>query len=81
MNPIVELRDVVKIYSTEADIVPDEVARTLTVRLHHMANPSADRTAARLCEELTATSTEFPGTDLRLIYELVSAQNPRDQEV
>jgi hypothetical protein len=61
-----------QIYSTEADIVPDPVARTLTVRLHHMANQSADSTVHRLCDELNATMTEFPGTDLRMVYELVS---------
>lgn len=61
-----------QIYSTEADLLPDPVARTLTVRLHHMTNQSADSTVRRLCEEVNATMTEFPGTDLRLIYELVS---------
>lgn len=70
-----------QIYSTEADIVPDHAAGTLTVRLHHMANQSADSIVNRLCEELNATMTQFPGTDLRLIYELVSVQNPRGQEV
>lgn len=61
-----------QIYSTEADLLPDPDARTLTVRLHHMANPSADSTVRRLCDELNATMTEFPGTDLRIVYELVS---------
>jgi hypothetical protein len=28
-----------------------------------------------------ATQTVFPGTELRIVYELVSAQNPRVQEV
>ena len=65
-----------QIYSTEADLLPDSSAGTLTVRLHHMANQSTDTTVRRLCEELNATMTQFPGTDLRLIYELVSTQNP-----
>lgn len=69
------------IYSNEADIIPDEAAKTLTVRLHHLANRSADEAIQHLCEELNSTAALFPGTELRMVYELVSSQNPRDQEV
>ena len=69
------------IYSNEADIIPDEAAKTLTIRLHHLANRSADEAARHLSAELNSTATVFPGTELRLVYELVSSQNPRDQEV
>lgn len=60
------------IYATEADIMPDEAAETLTVRLHHLANRSSGETVRHLCDELNATMTNFPGTNMRLIYELVS---------
>ncbi len=30
---------------------------------------------------LNETETRFPGTDLRLVFEWVSSQNPGDQEV
>jgi len=60
------------IYSAEADIVPDKAAGTLTVRLHHLANRMSGETVRHLCEELNATMTQFPGTEMRLIYELVS---------
>jgi prepilin-type processing-associated H-X9-DG protein len=60
------------IYATEADIVPDEAAGTLTVRLHQLANRSSGVTAQHLCDELNATMTRFPGNNMRLIYELVS---------
>jgi hypothetical protein len=69
------------IYSTEADIVPDPQAKTLTIRLHPLANASCDLAVRHLCAELNATETLFPGTELRLIYDLVSSQNLRDQEV
>jgi len=69
------------IYGADADLIPDEENDTLTVRLHHLANLSADETLRHLCEELNATETRFPGTNLRLIYELVSSQNPAGQEV
>lgn len=68
------------IYSNEADLLPDHDAGTLTVRLHHLANRSSDDAIRHLCRQLTATETLFPETDLRLIYELGSAKNPRDQE-
>jgi transposase/predicted nucleic acid-binding Zn-ribbon protein len=61
------------LYSTEADLVPDQNAGTLTVRVHHQANRCADEVIAHLCHELNQTETIFPGTKLRLIYELVSA--------
>jgi hypothetical protein len=64
------------IYSTEVDLVPDQEAKILTVRLHPLANTSSDQALKHLCAELNATETHFPGTELRLIYELVSAQSP-----
>jgi Transposase protein len=57
------------LYSTEADLLPDE---TLTVRVHHQANRCTDEVIRHLCTELNQTETIFPGTNLRLIYELVS---------
>ena len=67
------LRDV---YGTEADLKPDLAKKTLTVRLHHLATRAQDGALRHLCAELTATETIFPGTDLRVIYELGSTQNP-----
>jgi hypothetical protein len=64
------------IYSTEVDILPDEQTKTLTIRLHPLANTSSDEAIRHLCAEINSTETLFPGTDLRLIYELVSAQSP-----
>ncbi len=69
------------VYTTDADIIPDVSAGTLTVRLHHMASRSADTAVRHLCDELNATKTVFPGTNLRLVYDLVSAQIPPGQEV
>jgi hypothetical protein len=64
------------VYTTEADLAPDEAAGTLTVRLHYPANPVTAKVLEHLCQELTETETVFPGTNLRLIYQLVSSQNP-----
>ena len=64
------------LYSTEVDLLPNPEQKILTVRLHPLANESADAAIRHLCAEINATETLFPGTELRLIYESVSSQNP-----
>ncbi|MEE8057612.1 MAG: hypothetical protein V3T17_07235 [Pseudomonadales bacterium] len=60
------------IYSNEVDIFVDNEAKILTVQLHHLANQMSSQVVQQLCEELTATETVFPGTELRMIYKMVS---------
>jgi len=60
------------IYANEVDLLPEPENRILYVRLHSLANRSSDTAAAHLCNELNETETIFPGTELRLVYELVS---------
>jgi hypothetical protein len=62
-----------QIYSTEADLLPDAATRTLTVCLHHLTQAAHDQALRHLCEELNATETLFPGTDLRLVYKIGSS--------
>jgi hypothetical protein len=62
------------IYSTEVDMLPDPDSKTLTIRLHPLANRATDQAINHLCDELNATETLFPGTELRLVYKLVSPQ-------
>jgi len=62
-----------QIYQTEVDLIPDSSEKTLIVRLHHLTQAAHDTAVRFLCEELTATETFFPGTDLRLVYKLGSA--------
>jgi hypothetical protein len=45
----------------------------LTVRLHHGANAANDLAIEKLREELNATETVFPRTNLRLVLKLGSA--------
>jgi hypothetical protein len=62
------------IYKTEVDLQPDLQAKTLTVRIHPLANASSDEALRHLCSQLNATETTFPATELRVIYELISPQ-------
>ena len=57
-----------EVFSSAADLQPDLENKTLTVQLHRLASPGHDEALKHLCEELTATETVYPGTDLRLIY-------------
>ncbi len=69
-----DIRSLVRsIYATEADFIPDYEAKTLIVRLHQLANWRSVRSVERLCRELNDTRTIFPGTELRMVYELVSS--------
>ena len=51
-----------------ADRHPDLAAKTLTVRLLPLPSRLQDAAARHLAEELNATETVFPGTDLRLVF-------------
>ena len=62
-----------QIYSSNADIVPNYVNKTLTVKLHNLNYRKDDKVVQYLCERLNDTETEFPGTDLKIIYQLVSS--------
>ena len=42
------------LYSTEADLLPDENAETLTVRVYHQANRCGDEVVRHLCMELNS---------------------------
>jgi len=61
-----------ELFRTEADLVPNEEEGTLTVRLHHLTNRMSDESVRFLADQLNATETIYPGTNLRLIYKLVS---------
>jgi hypothetical protein len=61
-----------QIFQTEADLTPDLVASTLTVRLHHLTQANHDQAIEKLLADLNATKTVFPGTSLTLVFKLGS---------
>ncbi|NOQ46323.1 MAG: hypothetical protein GQ559_06580 [Desulfobulbaceae bacterium] len=58
------------LYVTEADILPDNDNKLLRIRVHGASRPAANRAREKLFEKLNETKTNYPGTDLCLIYEL-----------
>ncbi len=69
-----------EIFTTSADLFPDTQAKTLTVQLHNLTNKLSDDATRHLMQELNASQTLYPGTNLRLFFKLVSDPNPPDQE-
>lgn len=69
-----------QIFMTDADIEPDEEQHLLKVKIHNMTNPRNNQYVKKLCEILNESETVFPGTQLLLVYDLVSNQNPADQD-
>lgn len=68
------------LFRHDADLIPDPVKKTLTVKVHHFTNPQASRAVDALLKELTAAEALYPGTHLVLKYELVSEPIPRGQD-
>ena len=62
-----------QLFQTEADLMPDLAAKTLTVRLHHLTQAAHDQAIEQLLAELNATQTVFPGTQLTLVFKLGSS--------
>ncbi len=61
-----------EIYRSDADICPDHKNKTLTIKLHHLANTQADEAVRKLCVDLNNSEAVYPGTDYRMVYNLVS---------
>ena len=73
MSRVDDARNLLRsLYATAADILPDHENKKLTVRLHQPANRCSAVAIENLCRELNTTETKFPGTDLQLVYEMVS---------
>ena len=60
-----------ELFVSSADFVPDENAKTLTVKIHRMASPVHDRAIAALLEELNQLCFCHPETGDQLIYTMV----------
>ncbi len=59
------------LFKTEADLIPDMENKILNVRVHNSARPAVDRKLMGLFTQLNTAEFEYPGTSLKMIYELV----------
>jgi len=67
------------LFRTPADILPEPQRHILRVRVHRASRPAADRRLRGLFDELNQAETLYPGTDLRLVFELVGESRPETQ--
>jgi hypothetical protein len=65
------------LFETEADILPNDAAKELKIRVHHASRPAANRELLKLFEKLNESEVIYPGTDLRLVYELGGQKNEK----
>lgn len=61
------------LFVTEADLLPDKAKQQLRIRVHSTSRPVSNQAIEQLLDPLNQTELNYPGTDLRLIYELVSS--------
>ena len=62
--------------TSDANIIPQPAQGILRIQLLGLGSDACDRMLAPLVEELNATRTIYPGTDLRLVYELAGDPSP-----
>ncbi len=60
------------LYVTEADILPEPEDNRLNVRVHNASRPAANALLIQLFDEINAAKICYPGTEMRLTYELMS---------
>ncbi len=60
-----------ELFVSSADIEPNALANTLTIKIHRMASPAHDRAIAALLEELTLQDFPHPETGARMTFTLV----------
>ena len=58
--------------TSAANIIPEPAQDILRIQLLGLGNDACDRMLAPLIEELNATRTIYPGTELRLVYEMAA---------
>jgi hypothetical protein len=49
-------------------LIPDEVNKTLTVKLYSLATKKDNLAVQKACELLNDTETIFPGTNMTLVF-------------
>ena len=61
------------IFQSSADILPAPKEGRLTVRFHGLASPRATRALEAVCEVANGNDIRYPGTDLRLHFEVLAS--------
>jgi len=68
------------LFVTDADILPDPENEQLNIRVHSASRPAANRALIQLFAHLNKAEVKYPGTKMRLVYELGGYTSPNDAE-
>jgi transposase len=60
------------LFRTEANLLVNPSANELQVEVHSMSNARSNRAIAHLLSALNAAELNYPGTNLKLVYDLIS---------
>lgn len=69
------------LFTHDADLIFEPDSQTLTVRLHHFTNPLSSKAVSAVLEELNHAEIDFPATNIKIKYEMVSEPNPASQDL
>lgn len=76
-----EARSVVKaLFNTPADLLPDEAGKELRVILHPLAEPRLNRAVEAVLAVLNEAEFTYPGTQLRMVYQMLPPKPPDEQK-
>jgi len=62
------------LFRSEANLLVDRAANQLTVEVHSLSNARSNRAIAHLLTHLNAADLSYPGTNLKLVYTLLSTK-------
>ena len=62
-----------EIFSSDADMIPNYQTNTLTIVLHSMSTPRANKAVEKLCKELNETETIYPYTQLKMVFKSIAS--------
>jgi len=68
------------LFVTDADILPDPENEQLNIRVHSASRPADNRALIQLFANLNKAEVKYPGTKMRLVYELGGYTSPNDAE-
>jgi hypothetical protein len=69
-----------QLFNTPADLIPSMDQKTLMIKLASLSAPRYNEAIDQLCTELNQSETIFPGTDLRMIFEIKASNFTKGKE-
>lgn len=66
------------LFRSPADIEPDAEKGELRIGIHTLSNPRSNRAIGSLLDELNASEQCYPGTNLKLIYSMLTPSNNKN---